>query len=136
MISPSICIRNTPKKGKGVFATMFLPAGTLIEESPVIIMTHADRQLLDQTKLHDYIFEWEGIRDEEGNPGCCVALGYLSIYNHSYQSNCEYYMDYESEMMMIKTVRNIEPDEEVTINYNGDWNDPKKVWFPTEIEEG
>jgi hypothetical protein len=23
----------------------------------------------------------------------------------------------------------IKPDEELTINYNGDWNDGEKVWF-------
>jgi SET domain-containing protein len=30
---------------------------------------------------------------------------------------------------MIQTVRDIEAGEEITINYNGDWNDPKPVWF-------
>lgn len=38
-------------------------------------------------------------------------------------------MDYEAQTMMIKAVRDIEAGEEITINYNGDWNDEKKVWF-------
>ena len=42
---------------------MFLPrqifeANTIIEISPVIVMTAEERTLLDQTLLHDYIFEW------------------------------------------------------------------------------
>jgi hypothetical protein len=38
-------------------------------------------------------------------------------------------MDYEDSSIMVKTVRVIENGEELTINYNGDWNDGKKVWF-------
>jgi len=30
---------------------------------------------------------------------------------------------------MVKTVRVIERGEELTINYNRDWNDGKKIWF-------
>lgn len=131
MISQDLVIKETSKKGKGVFTTNFIPAGIILEESPVIVMNNKERLLLDQTKMHDYIFEWHGIKDENGKPGCCVALGYLSVYNHSYQSNCEYYMDYESGTMMIKSVRDIQPNEELTINYNGDWDDPKIVWFRT-----
>jgi SET domain-containing protein len=83
------------------------------------------RVLLDQTLLHDYIFEWQ----PEGTNQCCVALGYLSLYNHSYASNCEYFMDYDSQTMAIKTVKPIAEGDELTINYNGDWNDEKPVWF-------
>ena len=38
-------------------------------------------------------------------------------------------MDYESATMSIKTARNIAAGEELTINYNGDWNNAKPVWF-------
>jgi SET domain-containing protein len=38
-------------------------------------------------------------------------------------------MDYDTQTMFIKTVRAIKPGEELTINYNGDWNNKKKVWF-------
>lgn len=80
--------------------------------------------MLDQTMLHDYIFEWGEKRNQ-----CCVALGYISMYNHSYQSNCEYTMDYEQESISIKTMRSIKKGEELFINYNGDWNNKKKIWF-------
>ncbi|HSZ86783.1 MAG TPA: SET domain-containing protein-lysine N-methyltransferase, partial [Puia sp.] len=60
---------------------------------------------------------------------CCIALGYVSIYNHSYQSNCEYEMDYKQELITIKTMRLIKAGEELFINYNGDWNNEKKIWF-------
>jgi hypothetical protein len=38
-------------------------------------------------------------------------------------------MDFEDDSIMVKTVRVIENGEELTINYNGDWDDGKKVWF-------
>ena len=75
--------------------------------------------------LHDYIFEWT----PEGKKMCCMALGNVPVYNHSYQSNCEYFMNYEEQTISIKTMRDIAPNEELTINYNGDWNDETPVWF-------
>jgi SET domain-containing protein len=44
-------------------------------------------------------------------------------------SNCEYEMDYTAQTIKIKTVRDIKSGEELFINYNGDWNDQKKLWF-------
>ncbi len=58
-----------------------------------------------------------------------MALGLIPIYNHNYNSNCEYFMNFKEEVIEIKTVKVIEKDEELTINYNGDYNDEKKVWF-------
>jgi SET domain-containing protein len=58
-----------------------------------------------------------------------MALGFIPIYNHSYSSNCEYFMDFEEEIIQVKTVREIASGEELTINYNGDWNDKKPIWF-------
>jgi SET domain-containing protein len=58
-----------------------------------------------------------------------MALGYVPIYNHSYKSNCEYEMDYDNDLISIKTVRAIKKGEELYINYNGEWNDEKKLWF-------
>ena len=58
-----------------------------------------------------------------------MALGMIPIYNHSYKSNCEYFMDYDEETIMVKTVTDILPGEEVTINYSGDWDNAGKVWF-------
>ncbi|MFT3980362.1 MAG: SET domain-containing protein-lysine N-methyltransferase [Ferruginibacter sp.] len=126
MQAPYLLVKDTGEKGRGVFCTAFVEADTIIEISPVIVMEGKDRIELDKTLLHDYIFEWGAEKKE-----CCMALGLIPIYNHSYESNCEYFMDFEENMMMIKTVRDIEEGEELTINYNGDWNDGRKVWFET-----
>lgn len=126
MILPSLFIARSEGRGRGVFTEALILEATYIEMAPVIVMSPQDRPILDQTLLHDYIFEWG-----EDHSQCAMALGYVSIYNHSYQANCEYEMDYDHEIIKIKTVRDIQPGEELFINYNGSWNDEKKLWFDT-----
>jgi uncharacterized protein len=124
MIFQDLYIDKSDEKGRGVFTKTSIPANTIIETSPVIIMSGDERKLLDQTLLHDYIFEWG-----PDSKQCCMALGYIAVYNHSYKSNCEYEMDFKNEIIKIKTIRDIEAGEELFINYNGDWNNDNKLWF-------
>ena len=125
MLFEDIYVGSTKNKGRGMFANVAIPAETIVELAPVIVMSAQDRIQLDKTLLHDYIFEWQ----PNGEKLCCMALGYIPIYNHSYQSNCEYFMDYDNNNMYIKTVKAIEEGEELTINYNGDFNDESPIWF-------
>lgn len=124
MILSCLFMAESPGMGRGMFTNELIVADTIIEIAPVIVMPAADRTLLDQTLLHDYIFEWGTDKTQ-----CCMALGMVPIYNHSYNSNCEYFMDYSTETIMVKAVRNIEKDEEVFINYNGDFDDTTLLWF-------
>lgn len=124
MVKPFLYINTAMEKGRGVYTHERIPPGTIIEIAPVIVMKKEDRVHLDKTLLHDYIFEWGANKDQ-----CAMALGLIPIYNHSYKSNCEYFMDFEEETILVKTMRVIEKGEELTINYNGNWNDPAKVWF-------
>ena len=125
MRHPDIYIANAESKGRGIYCKTDLPADVVIEIAPVIVMSEDDRKLLDKTLLHDYIFEWT----PDGARMCCMALGYVPIYNHSYTSNCEYVMNYEEQTISILTMRPIPAGEELTINYNGDWDDKAPVWF-------
>ena len=124
MIKPYLQIIQSEEKGRGVVTRERIPADTVIEVSPVVVMSTEERILLDKTLLHDYIFEWGADKKS-----CCLALGYISLYNHAYESNCEYFMDYEDETIMIKTIRIFAAGEELTINYNGDWNVARRLWF-------
>ena len=124
MIQPFLFIAPTATMGRGVFTDAAIPADTVIEIAPVIVMSGKDRQMLDQTLLHDYIFEW-GPQQAQ----CCMALGYVPLYNHSYNSNCDYEMDFDAHTISIRTVKPVNAGEELFINYNGEWNDTKPVWF-------
>ncbi|MBX9785191.1 MAG: SET domain-containing protein-lysine N-methyltransferase [Chitinophagaceae bacterium] len=120
----SLYIDESKGRGRGVFISEQLDAGTVVEIAPVIVMSAGDRLHLDATKLHDYIFEWGEDRKQ-----CAMALGWIPVYNHSSNANCEYFMDFEEAAMFLKTVRDVQQGEELTINYNGDFNDEKPVWF-------
>lgn len=124
MIKPYLRVTKSDRKGKGVFTNESIPARTVIEISPVIVLSNADTAVVDCTKLHNYIFLW-GSRLTR----TCIALGYCSIYNHSFEPNCEYEMDFGEDTMTIKTLRDIKKGEELFINYNGDNNDQTPVWF-------
>jgi uncharacterized protein len=123
-LHPSVIVKNTKGRGRGVFSTAPIAEGETIEVSPVIVMSFAERKLLDQTLLHDYIFEWGEKKDQ-----CAMALGYIPLYNHSYNSNCEYEMDFKKKTITVKTVKDIRQGEELFINYNGDAGNEKPVWF-------
>lgn len=124
IIDPRLYVDKTQYKGRGVFTRKNIPPRKTIETSSVLVMTAEERKLLDQTQLHDYIFVWGKDENE-----CCVAWGYISLYNHSYSSNCEYFMDFDQQVIRIKTIREIKAGEELTINYNGNWDDNRPVWF-------
>lgn len=119
-----LLIASTPGKGRAVFTELPIAADTIIEIAPVIVMRSEERRLLDQTLLHDYIFEWG-----EDKTQCAMALGWIPIYNHALPSNAEYFMNFEEATIFIKAARDIAAGEEITINYNGDFNDSKPVWF-------
>ncbi len=115
---------GTKKMGRGIYTTRAIPSGTRIELAPVIVMNADERKHLDLTLLHDYIFEWGEKKDK-----CCMALGLVPLYNHSYEANCEYEMYFSKEVIAVKSVRDIKAGEELFVNYNGDWNSQEPVWF-------
>jgi len=124
MILPILVVAPSEKGGRGVFAAEPIPANTIIEISPVLVLSAAERKHAEKTELFNYLFEW-------GNKGkkACVAWGYLSLYNHSYHANCIYEMDQDAETMSILTIRDIAAGEEIFINYNAGADDETPIWF-------
>ena len=129
MLLSYLQIKNTTTKGRGVFTNQDIEINTIIEVAPVIVLAKNDRENIDKTLLHDYIFEWG-----HNTNLCCMALGYVPIYNHAYKSNCEYIMDYDTDSIIIKTITNILEGEELTINYNGDVEDETPIWFHKNVQ--
>ncbi len=124
MIKNYLRVKKSRNRGRGVFTKEKIKAKIVVEQAPVIVISAKDRAHIEKTLLNNYIFAWGEKEDK-----CCVALGSVSLYNHSYTSNCEYIMDFEKETIQVKTVREIKAGEELTINYNGDWNNAKELWF-------
>jgi SET domain-containing protein len=120
MLRSGLYIGKAGKKGRGVFTEKSIPTNTIIEEAPVIVLSEDDRKIY-------YIFEWG-----EDNMQGIVALGYVSMYNHASPSNCEYEMDYEKNIISVRTLRKIAAGEELTINYSAGHDDYTPVFYKEE----
>lgn len=123
-ISSSLQIGNSPKRGRGVFATKKIKANTLIETSPVLVFTVNEVVDAEKTLLFNYFFEWGKNRKKRG-----LGMGYVSMYNHSYNANCIYETNFENNTISITTIENVEVGEELFINYNAEPKNETPVWF-------
>jgi hypothetical protein len=121
---PGLFIGPSECGGKGVFTEQKLEEGDLVEICPVIVLSEQDLKLIHQTGLHDYYFLWGEKQDQ-----CAIALGYGSLYNHSFKPNARYLIDYEQETIDIYCIETILPGEEITVNYNGTPDDNSSLWF-------
>ena len=122
--SLNIRVSQTGDRGRGVFATRKIAKDEMIERAPVIVVPEEQWDLIEPTTLRDYVFSW-GDNDELA----AVALGYVSIYNHSYTPNAMYVQAPEYESIEIVALRDIEIGEEIVVNYNGEPDDKEELWF-------
>ena len=96
-----------------MFARQFIPEGTIIERVPVLVFSENDLETDEGfSSLYHYAFEW-------GKGTVALALGYGSVYNHSYSPNARY-DDIAKRTKIFTAIKDIPPGEEITINYNGD----------------
>lgn len=121
---PSIYVNKSKLQGLGVFTSSDIPEEGIIEISPILYIPSTDIPLIKKTIINNYYFEW----DEDSKAGV-LALGYGSIYNHSYTPNAYYDMDMPGGTISFYAYRDIKAGEEITINYNGAPDDDKPIWF-------
>lgn len=110
-------------KGRGVFATKRIKPGQVIEVAPVIVLPPDEWYDVANTSLYNYSFRW-GDDDDHA----ALALGFGSLYNHSYSPNAEYLRDEDERTIEFVAILPIAKDEEITVNYNGT-GDNTPVWF-------
>ncbi|AKB25030.1 hypothetical protein MSMTP_1561 [Methanosarcina sp. MTP4] len=122
-----ISVKDAPGKGKGVFAQKHFEKDEIIETCPVIVLPPEEVDILEHTKLFNYYFAWGSDSRE-----AAVALGYGSLYNHSYTPNAKYEKDLKNGLLKYVCIRDIQQNEEITINYNCDPEDKTPVWFDVE----
>ncbi len=113
--SPDLCIKDTGTiRGRGVFAKRPFAVGEIVEVAPVLVMK-ADFDDLPEL-LKTYVFNWTALTRVPGRQA--VAFGYGSMYNHDNPANLRYEADAREEVMRYIAARDIETDEELTINYD------------------
>jgi len=111
-------------RGRAVFALKPIRKGEVIEKAPVIVLPGRQWKHLEKTTLINYAFDWG-----DGGREAVIALGYVSIYNHSYDPNALLHELTDELKMEIVARRNIKRGEEITINYNGDPHNKDELWF-------
>ena len=123
----NIIVRNTPKKGRGVFALRDFEDGKIIESCPIINITPKERKILEKTIFNYYIYPWRSTLSGS------LALGYGSIYNHSFSPNADWKQNFKTKCMVYRAIKPIKKGEEITVNYNGEPDDTKPIdWFEVE----
>jgi uncharacterized protein len=108
-------IRNSPGRGRGVFARETIKPGAVIEAAPVIILPASDCPALDQTIIHNYYFHWDGDPDGEGRGA--LGLGILSLCNHSNHPRARVNRNFARQTLDLIATAPIGPGEEITIDY-------------------
>ena len=122
-----ISIAHSEGKGRGVFAAKKFRSGEIIEQAPVIVIPGRELQHIKDTVLNDYYFIWG--QDQDKLKTGAIALGYGSLYNHSYSPNATFIKKHKDLIIEFKALQDIEEGEEITINYNGDPGDDAPLCF-------
>jgi SET domain-containing protein len=99
-------IKQTPKKGRGIFATAEISPGEIIETCQLILMD------LNEVRgvLEGYIFQYK-------KNVAAVALGNGSLYNHSDKPNAEFYFNFQKKVLIFRALKKIAANSEITVNY-------------------
>jgi len=108
---PALRIAHIPNRGRGVMAGAPIGAGDLLEVCPAIPMAKRD-ETTPETTIHDYCFFWDEPPAEEA-----VALGMMSLCNHSPTPNADFETDVPNGVIRFVALRDIEKGEEITIDY-------------------
>jgi SET domain-containing protein len=123
--APGVAVGPSPGRGRGVFATRRFAPNDIIEVCPVIALSEADARKLDATGLYDYYFGW----GKDGKQAA-IALGYGSLYNHSFTANAQHRKNAADNTVAVVAVREIAPGEEISIRYDtGAGETHPTMWF-------
>lgn len=126
-ISPSTLIyaKRTKTRGRGIFAAQKIEKGQVVEVCPVLVLPVESLYSPTGTSpLKDYVFTWSAKQ-------VAFALGFGSLYNHSYAPNLRS-EDSSPRIKSFIALRDIAKNEELTHNYAGSPRSRKSVGFTVE----
>ena len=112
---PSLTVVPVPGKGRGVVAARRFLCGELVDAAPVVVIPGRQWKLIEHSVVGRFCFGWDDVTDS-----VAVALSRMSLLNHSYTPNVVSEKHVHGRLIILVTLRDIEPGEELTLNYNGD----------------
>ncbi|KAH0339323.1 protein methyltransferase, partial [Aureobasidium melanogenum] len=119
-------VLDTPK-GRGVFAAARIPAHTVLETCPVLVLDPTEnKEHIEKTELFHYTYNWPYTcpKTQKQLTTQAVILGLGSMFNHSTQhQNVGWERNVANKVIVYKTLREIEEGEELCISYGS------RLWF-------
>ncbi len=117
-----IYVKKVKGKGRGVFARQPIRKGAVIERVPLMLVPI--EMIVDgyaNPRVARIFFEHDRKR-------LAICLGYGLLYNHSYEPNARY-RDGPGLTIIFRALRDIEANEEICVNYNGNPADRSPMGF-------
>jgi len=125
-----LLVMETPK-GRGVFAGKDIPARTVLEVCPVLVLDPVEnKEHIEKTDLYNYTYNWpytpppengNGHVNGSGKPPTttqAIILGLGSMFNHSnIQQNVGWERDTANRLITYSALRDIKEGEELCISY-------------------
>ncbi len=112
-LQQGLVVKRSLIHGYGVFADKTFEQDSLIEECCVIVSTGQD------AILKNYYFQNADV--------CLLPTGYGLIYNHADEPNAAYYFDQSRHLLIFRSLRRIQPGEEIVIRYGKTWFSNRKL---------
>src|SRR6266498_1140278 len=126
ILSPDIYVAHTDTpKSRGVFANRHFKKGEIVEYCPLLIIEEPLCELSEQLKLIGF----EMVPDTSS----AIALGFGSLYRQDGASNMRCEVKTEQPVLVFTTVRSVEKDEELTVDYHAENSLPLKAWVSTHL---
>ena len=71
--------------------------------------------MLEKTIISNYLFDW--VEDKEW----AILFSICEFMNHSESPNCKYVHSMETKEIEFKTIKDIDPNDEMTVDYGWAW---------------
>lgn len=125
--SDKVYIRKSKiiKAGRGVFAKCDIKKNEIIERCPIIEVSRHDTSNLKESILVTYFFYYGKSKEK-----LLIALGFGSIYNHSYKPNAKYKINQKEKLIDFIALEDVKKNDEITFNYYNSKSLKKNpLWF-------
>ena len=116
-------LKETPKTGRGLFATKDYKVGDVIEHCPTLVFDNQDVK----NRVRDYIFDAKNINGKSNQK--IFPFGYCSLINHSKENkNCDWKIKDDNSILTMYAIKDIKKGEEILTNYgNNYWKSRKNM---------